>query len=496
MASLTLFSCDAPLDIELPEIEIISPKEGVTYYAAIPIELRVTDISTVDRVEVFLDNQLVKIFTEEPFVAKLDISGFEEKPRMVRAVAYARGGNTAESQLSIFHSHGLKILSPNGTEVWPEGSTQTVTWERCGVAADYVSLYYSLNRGASWTQIIASTPNNGLYHWTLPDISESQASGRVMVSCVDGNHSDISDDDFAISQWSPVLAGSCKVSGYPIGIFVSEDYAYMTDGYRGLEIINILDPINPVLLGTYVTPGDRTWSAFVRGSYAFVADGFPGLHVIDVSNPTSPTLLGSFDTPGYAYRVLVSENHAYVADGDAGLRIIDVSYPANPKLAGFYDTPGMAFCLFKAGSYTYIADGNAGLQIINVSDPASPVSVGFYDTPGSAHGVFISGLYAYVADMEVGLQIVDISNPANPTLAGVHDTPGTAQGVFVSGNYAYVADMSFGLQVINVSNPVSPILVGSTDRSVSAMDVSASGDYAYVTDHNGRLVIYDVSGHP
>lgn len=496
IASLTLSGCDAPLDIELPEIEIISPMDGETYHATIPIELKVSDNSAVERVEVFLDNQLVKTFTGEPFVTKLDISEFEEKPMLVRAVARVRGGNTAEAQLSIYHSHGLQIISPNGGEVWPEGSTQTIAWERCGDVADHVSLSYSFNAGSSWTEIIASTPNDGLYLWTLPDIFESQASCWIKVSCIDANHSDTTDADFAISQWSPVLVGSCTVSGYPIGIFISEDYAYMTDGYRGLEIINISDPTSPTLVATYITPGDRTWSVFVTGSYAYVADGFKGLHVVDVSRPTRPTLVVSYDTPGYAYDVLVSENYAYVADADAGLQIFDVSNPASPTLIGVYDTPGSSHSLFESGSYIQVADGDAGLQIINVSNPANPIQTGVYDTPGNAQGVFVSGIYSYVADMDAGLQIVDISDPANPSLAGAYDTLGVPHGVFVTGNYAYVSDMNNGLRIINVSNPASPILAGATDGSMFAMEVLVSGDYAYVTEHGGRLLIYDVSGLP
>jgi hypothetical protein len=78
LTSLILFNCAAPFDAEPPKIEIISPKEGVTYYTAIPIELKVADDRTVNRVEVFLDNQLVETFTRGPFVTKLDISAFEE----------------------------------------------------------------------------------------------------------------------------------------------------------------------------------------------------------------------------------------------------------------------------------------------------------------------------------------------------------------------------------------------------------------------------------
>ncbi len=73
-----------------------------------------------------------------------------------------------------------------------------------------------------------------------------------------------------------------------------------------------------------------------------MADYGSGLQVIDISDPANPTLVGTYDTPGYARGVAVSGDHAFVADGDSGLQVIDISDPANPTLVGTYDTPGDA----------------------------------------------------------------------------------------------------------------------------------------------------------
>jgi hypothetical protein len=372
------------------------------------MEVRVTDNREVDRVEVFLDDRLVEIYTVEPIVAKIDISEFEEKSFKLRAMAYDREGNTAEAQLSLNHSHGLELLSPSGGEAWLERSTQTIMWERCGVAVDYVSLFYSHDGGFSWTEIVASTPNDGSYVWTLPDISETRTSYRVKVSCIDGSHSNISDGDFTVTRWNPRLVGNLATPGYPLGVFVSEGYAYVTDGYAGLEIIDISDPATPNLVGSYVTPSDRTWEVFVSGSYAYVADGYEGLHAINISSPSNPWLSMSYVTPGYAYGVFVSQSYAYVADGNTGLQIIEVSDPVNPSLAGSRDTPGTAYGISIRGSYAYIADGNAGLHIIDISNPENPILAGFTDTP-DARDVFVSGDYAYVADHSQKLLIFNIS---------------------------------------------------------------------------------------
>ena len=80
------------------------------------------------------------------------------------------------------------------------------------------------------------------------------------------------------------------------------------------------------------------------------------MQIIDVSNPQNPALVGSYDTPIYAYSVIVSNNIAYEADGYSGLQIIDVSNPQNPALLGSYDTPGYASSVFVSNNIAYIAD--------------------------------------------------------------------------------------------------------------------------------------------
>ena len=66
----------------------------------------------------------------------------------------------------------------------------------------------------------------------------------------------------------------------------------------------------------------------VAGNYAYVADGYNGLVIVDVRNPVAPTLKGSYDTAGYSLGVAVAGKYAYVADRENYLVIVDVSNPA------------------------------------------------------------------------------------------------------------------------------------------------------------------------
>jgi hypothetical protein len=138
-----------------------------------------------------------------------------------------------------------------------------------------------------------------------------------------------------------------------------------------------------------------------------VTEGYVGIEIIDISNPASPSLAGSYDTPGFATGVTMAGDYAYVADGGSGLEIIDISDPASPFLVGTFDSPGGAAAVTVTGDFAYMADLDAGLQVIDISDPTSPFLAGTYNTPGFVYGVDVMGNYAYAADGNCGLIVLE-----------------------------------------------------------------------------------------
>ena len=87
-----------------------------------------------------------------------------------------------------------------------------------------------------------------------------------------------------------------------------------------------------------------------------MADYRRGLQIIDISNPANPILAASHDTPSFANSVSISGSYAYVADFYSGLQIINIFNPADPSAAGSYHTPGIAEGVFVSGPYAYVAD--------------------------------------------------------------------------------------------------------------------------------------------
>ncbi|MCK4306458.1 MAG: hypothetical protein KAY24_19610, partial [Candidatus Eisenbacteria sp.] len=111
------------------------------------------------------------------------------------------------------------------------------------------------------------------------------------------------------------------------------------------------------------SPGPHNaYAVAASGDLAFVADA--DLQIIDISDPSNPVLAGSYDTPDQARGVAVSGNLAFVADDHSGLQIIDISNPSSPVLAGSYDTPDRAFDVAVSGDLAFVADWESGLQVI------------------------------------------------------------------------------------------------------------------------------------
>lgn len=273
-------------------------------------------------------------------------------------------------------------------------------------------------------------------------------------------------------------------------VFVSGNYAYFTDYYTGLHILNITDLANPRIEGSCDTPGYAA-KIFISDNHAYVADEVAGLQIINISNPEDPFIEGSYPAPRRTYGIYVDGNYAYATDGYPGLvKILNITDPSNPVLEGEYDTGAdIVYDAVASSDYLYVGDSD-GLKILDVTDPSNPLLVGSVSTDSLAHAVFLSGNYVYVADAFAGFKIIDISSPSSPVIVGSYATVGTARDVYVSDNYAYLAAGSSGLLIFDITDPENPILVKefALDNSLS-LDVS--GNHIFVADsEEGLNILY------
>jgi len=234
----------------------------------------------------------------------------------------------------------------------------------------------------------------------------------------------------------PVFISRMMTRDYTYGLDIVGNYAYIANKSRGLLIIDINEPTAAVLIGRFQMPG---WAmdVFVSKDYAYITDG-AGLVIVNITEPSKPMLAGICKTPGSSRHVYVHDNYAYVADKYDGLQIIDISNPSNPSITGNFKTQDAAWSVYVDNGYAYVANNDLGLQIVDVRDPYNPTAVANYETPGQALGVYISDGLAYIADGDSGIQIIDISFPQSPKWEESYFTRGTARSIYVYNSYAYI----------------------------------------------------------
>jgi hypothetical protein len=141
----------------------------------------------------------------------------------------------------------VELTSPNGSEWWLIGDNQEIRWNASTEIAN-VKIEFSGDGGASWSALVASTPNDGAHSWEVPDTVSNACMIRI-ADAVDGSIADVSNGTFFItlgalvnftpSENNPVLLpgqlGSWDENIRERGFFMYENGTYHVwyGGWRG-----------------------------------------------------------------------------------------------------------------------------------------------------------------------------------------------------------------------------------------------------------------------
>lgn len=107
--------------------------------------------------------------------------------------------STVRDSSGLFKLGLLAVTSPNGSEQWQAGTTQSVTWSSTNITN--VLVEYTTDNGSNWSTIVASTPaSNASYSWAIPsNISTTSARVRI-IDVSDNTIRDSSDNTFTINN--------------------------------------------------------------------------------------------------------------------------------------------------------------------------------------------------------------------------------------------------------------------------------------------------------
>jgi hypothetical protein len=285
------------------------------------------------------------------------------------------------------------------------------------------------------------------------------------------------------------------------------DYAYVVDGYGGLEVIDVSVPANPVLVGNYFNGDWLRGFELVGTNAAAIIPNF-GLAILDLSNPANPQLIGQLtNNDALFYDLQVAGSHAFAA-GYYGLQIIDLSSPTNPVVVGSWgDLPtsyAQAEQVQVVGHIAYVTvdtdPGSTGgiLQaVIDVSDPAHPVFLKYLGNINSyLNEMRESGHYLLTVDFNPFLNVYDNSDPTNITLVANFPTRSSTFGLTIVGNYAYVPEAQIGaVQVFDISNPTNIVEVGVFDAHGPCESLFVANNLVYVANWDQGLAIIPSAPH-
>ena len=275
-----------------------------------------------------------------------------------------------------------------------------------------------------------------------------------------------------------------------------------------LKIINITNPAQPQLIGSYSVVQEESTSVLVSGQYAYWFT-WQRLHILDISDPTSPVEEANIYYPGVADSVFYLDDKLYVSSRAGGLNVIDISDATNPEVTGSYDPPGGVCDVAVSGHHAYLADcysvyGVEGLRVVDITHAKLPQKTGELSALDPV-AIGVRDNVAYLSIWSGDFTAIDISDPQNPDwLSGV-STGNKAIGFDIAGGYAYVASGGSGLKIIDISEPTHLQLVGEINPgNGAAVDVALSGNYAYLAygyagfSHYTGIYIIDIADktHP
>jgi RHS repeat-associated protein len=170
----------------------------------------------------------------------------------------------------------LTVNYPNGGETLLIGSAYEITWSSYGVVGE-VKIDYSVDSGANWKEIIASTENDGVFDWQVPDTAAGTC--LVRVSETDDDPVDVSDAVFSIAASSGDYITVISPNGGEV-LAAGGSFDIGWDSSGAFPFVNIEYSIdNGVSWAAIVTSTDND------GNYTWGVPGMPSeLCLVRISN--------------------------------------------------------------------------------------------------------------------------------------------------------------------------------------------------------------------
>jgi peptidoglycan/xylan/chitin deacetylase (PgdA/CDA1 family) len=216
------------------------------------------------------------------------------------------------------YNEPITVTAPNGGEDWEIGSIENITWSGAEAASN-VRIEYSIDSGISWSEIVTSTANDGIYEWTIPDNPSNHCLVRVRVNDSDEGPSDINDTLFSIVYNSFSCGKSWSTANYS-GSDIFNAVAYGNSRFVGVGIGGVIQTSTDGINWSAQSPGNdndlHDLHGIVFGNNKFVAVGNAGM-ILTSPDGISWTTQSSGTTT--QINAVTYDSGKFVAVGDNGI---------------------------------------------------------------------------------------------------------------------------------------------------------------------------------
>lgn len=276
------------------------------------------------------------------------------------------------------------------------------------------------------------------------------------------------------------------------------------DNNRGLKILDISTPDNPVEMGQFGV-GTASYIQLAVGNGLAYAGTFNSVNILDVSDTTAPQWRSEtvFDPPNYTMESTTTSELAVFHN--SRFNLLDATDPANPQLVQPVDEQGTIKGSAITEGHLFVVDDKDMVGCYDLATPAFPAFVHAFESK-DANKVFAKDAFLYVADWTNGLMIYNITDKQNPQMVGEYEASSTIINMAFRDNHAYVLSSSAlfpgqqsRLEIVDMSDPANPSQVGQFDMPGHSRDMEVSSDgntvyTIYFTDDATKgLQIVDVS---
>ncbi len=184
--------------------------------------------------------------------------------------------DTSNSEFAIVYvPPTLSLQSPDGGESWEVGTQQQIAWSSENLSGD-VRLDYSTDDFASSTPIVASTSDDGVYDWTIPNDPSDTVLVRVS-SALTGTISDTSTSVFSIFFVAPSLDLQSPDGGETWEVGTQQQIAWNSENLSGDVRLDYstdgFATLTPIVVSTsddgaydWTIPADPSYNVLVRVS--------------------------------------------------------------------------------------------------------------------------------------------------------------------------------------------------------------------------------------